>query len=122
VQLLLQEDGADPNYARQLTVSDPLQGGRFVPVFDELGAPIPEADDSLLSLVVFRLSDCTLTDEQIVAFGEIAQSLLDAGAHPSRAIRLSEERYGVVDSATWEKSRFDGVLKMIIAAAVPPAE
>ena len=47
-----------------------------------------------LRMVMFRISDCLLSDEDILVFAQIARVLLDAGADPEPAMQIADERYG----------------------------
>ncbi|MDF1564045.1 MAG: hypothetical protein P1V51_13435 [Deltaproteobacteria bacterium] len=47
-----------------------------------------------LTLVIFRISDCDLLDDDLRAFERIAALLLARGADPTDALRMAEERYG----------------------------
>ena len=50
--------------------------------------------DRPLKMVIFRLSDCLLGEEQLATLAEIAQVLLNHGADPKPAVELAETRYG----------------------------
>lgn len=78
VDFLLRE-GADVNYKQ------PLE-----PWYDN-GINQP---DTPLKLVMFRISDSWLEDEDLKKFVLIAQSLVDHGADPLPAMVIAEERYG----------------------------
>ena len=50
--------------------------------------------DRPLKMVMFRLSDCLLSDEDVAVLAKIAAALLDAGADPGPAMQIAEWRYG----------------------------
>ncbi|MBO9480488.1 MULTISPECIES: hypothetical protein [Gammaproteobacteria] len=71
--------GADPSYRHSTDQDDP--NGFIQPI-------------TPLRLVMFRISDCLLNDEDLKEFYKIARCLLDHGADPKPAIKIAEERYG----------------------------
>ncbi|WOG25743.1 hypothetical protein [Endozoicomonas sp. 8E] len=71
--------GADPSYRQSTDQDDP--NGFIQPI-------------TPLRLVMFRISDCLLNDEDLKEFYKIARCLLDHGADPRPAIKIAEERYG----------------------------
>ena len=73
----LLEEGADANFKME---------------YDSENQP-----DTPLKLVMFRISDCDLTDEDLKEFAEIAKLLLEYGADPKPAMKFAEERYGKFD-------------------------
>jgi hypothetical protein len=108
------ERGANPNCCR------PDKDADTEPDFDERLHP-----SSPLRLVMFRLSDCDLSDEQRGLFGEIARILLAAGADPLSAMVIAESRYGPYDPAA-EADPFQQVWTIVAQAAAalqaPPTE
>ncbi|WP_448216688.1 hypothetical protein [Endozoicomonas sp. 2B-B] len=76
--------GADPSYRQSTDQDDP--NGFIQPI-------------TPLRLVMFRISDCELTDEDLREFYKIARCLLYHGADPKPAIKIAEERYGKYEDA-----------------------
>jgi len=74
------DQGGDPNYIRD----SPVQEESYQPT-------------TPLKLVVFRISDCMLTNSDLDDYGIIAKLLLDAGADPIPAMELLNHRYGQFD-------------------------
>jgi hypothetical protein len=74
-----------------------------------------------LRLVVFRISDCCLSDEELVRFAEIARVLLAAGGDPLPAVILAESRYGPYNPAK-ETDPFQQVRTIVVEAAVAAAQ
>jgi len=81
VRLLL-STGSDANYVRFRDEDEP----------DGIIQPTTP-----LRLVMFRISDCLLDDEDLKQFGEIAKLLLQHGADPLPAMQIAEDRYGKYD-------------------------
>jgi hypothetical protein len=76
------ERGADPNYTRFRDEEEP--NGYIQPT-------------TPLRMVMFRISDSFLEDDDIKKFGEIAKILLKHGADPKPAMQIAECRYGKHD-------------------------
>lgn len=73
------KEGADPNYRRFKDEEEP--NGLIQPT-------------TPLRLVMFRISDCLLDDNELKTFAEIAKILLKYGADPGPAMEIAEARYG----------------------------
>lgn len=72
------DDGADPDH-RLPDPSGPLQ------------------PDTPLKLLLFRISDSLLSDDDLRACARIAHRLVAAGAERTEALQLAEARYGPYD-------------------------
>merc|ERR1712166_914784 len=72
----LLDAGHKPNSS---TTTPPLQSG---------------TPSDALCMVVFRLSDCLLSDAERATLADIAALLLKHGAEPAPAVALAESRYG----------------------------
>ena len=88
--------GADANYVRPLLVcgdetDKPSPGGLIAHQLHQPTTP--------LKLVMFRISDCLLGDEELRTFAKIAHLLLRHGAAPAPAMVIAESRYGAYDKA-----------------------
>lgn len=117
----LLKDGANPNYIRQNSVYD-IISNKHVYTFLSDGKEEPEYDldnkqpTTPLKLVVFRISDCMLIDENLRDFNVIAKLLLDAGANKEGAIKFARNRYGIIDNENFEddnNNEFMNVIKTI---------
>lgn len=78
------ENGADPNYR-----SEDHEETR------------PHSDlqpNTPLKMVVFRISDSLLMEEDLRHFSVIAELLLEYGADPEPALQMAEKRYGKYDT------------------------
>jgi hypothetical protein len=75
--------GANPNYCRFKDEDSP--NGLMQPT-------------TPLRMVMFRISDCDLTDQNLVQFREIARLLTEYGADPKPAMQIAEARYGKYNS------------------------
>jgi hypothetical protein len=95
------ERGANPNFCRLRDEDEP--DGYIQPT-------------TPLRLVMFRISDCCLSDEELVRFAEIARVLLAAGADPLPAMVIAEWRYGDYDP-TAEATLFEQVWTVVAQAA-----
>ena len=73
------EKGADSNYTQYSDEDEP--NGYIQPT-------------TPLRMVMFRISDCSLDDNILKQFGEIATLLLNYGADPKPAMIIAEARYG----------------------------
>ena len=71
--------GANPNYSRLKDEDEPQ--GYIQPT-------------TPLRMVMFRISDAMIDENQINQFGEIAKLLLEFGADPAPAMQIAESRYG----------------------------
>ena len=73
-----------------------LEGNKVCPncIRDEKNPEPFYQPDKPLKLVMFRISDCLLTDEKIQSFKTIAELLLANGADPISAMQIAESRYG----------------------------
>ena len=82
-----------------------LEGNKVCPncIRDEKNPEPFYQPDRPLKLVMFRISDCLLTDEKIQNFKEIAELLLENGADPISAMQIAESRYGEFQSKKAEK-------------------
>lgn len=69
--------GANPNYARNYQ-----------------GVDITHQPTTPLRMVVFRISDSLLDDEDLLEFGKIAKLLIQYGAEAEPAYQLARLRYG----------------------------
>ena len=72
------KNGADPNYSIRLGEE-----------YEESFQPTTP-----LKMVMFRISDCMLNDEDLNKFRIIAKTLLNYGANPIPAMKIAESRYG----------------------------
>ncbi len=71
-----------------------------------------------LRMVMFRLSDCGLSDEERGIFGDIARILLAAGADPVSAAAIAEARYGQYDAQQQQPpTPFQAVWTIVAQAA-----
>ena len=70
-----------------------------------------------LRMVVFRISDSFLVDDDLKEFSEIAKLLLQYGAEPTPAQLLAQLRYGKFDPTT-DPNPFSDVLRIIERASV----
>ena len=75
--------GANPNYCRFKDEDSP--NGLMQPT-------------TPLRMVMFRISDCDLTDQDLGQFREIAKLLVEYGADTKPAMQIAEVRYGKYDS------------------------
>ena len=103
--------GADPNY----TVT-------FEGAASDAGQPTTP-----LRLVMFRISDCDLTDDDLRRYAEIARLLLRFGADPEPAMQIAESRYGPHDPSRGDDGPFMEVWNIVADAAgrsgePPPTE
>lgn len=97
VVILLFSAEADPNGVRQMRILDRHRNRRYCYTAD--GIPLVESNsESLpstpLKAVVFKLSDCLLTENEIAMYSPIADLLLQYGADPDPAIKYYMYRYG----------------------------
>ncbi|QQD17089.1 ankyrin repeat domain-containing protein [Spongiibacter nanhainus] len=77
------ENGADPDYRSE---------------DDDEEYPTSDLQpDTPLKMVVFRISDSFLTEEDLTSFCAITELLLDYGADPGPALKMAEKRYGKYD-------------------------
>lgn len=77
-----------------------LEEGAMVNWEDDCSRDIatnPRVPRTALTILVFRQSDCLLSDDQIEALGDIAELLLCHDAYTGEAKRLWERRYGAFD-------------------------
>ncbi len=100
VQECLESD-ADPNYTIEMDEECPS---------DIIQPTTP------LRLVMFRISDCLLEDNDLKQFVEIAKLLLRHGADPEPAMQVAEARYGKYDPNFVEESPFMDVWRLIANA------
>lgn len=85
--------------------------------------PLPEGgvqDDRIqpttpLKMVMFRISDCMLSEADLGRFGEIAQILIRHGADTAPAMEIAEARYGTYQR-NGGSSRFDDVWDIVAEA------
>ena len=82
-----------------------LEGNKVCPncIRDEKNPEPFYQPDRPLKLVMFRISDCLLTDEKIQSFKTIAELLLANGADPISAMQIAESRYGEFHQKRAEK-------------------
>jgi hypothetical protein len=95
--------GANANYRREDHVVDGIQ------------------PTSPLRLVLFRISDCFLTEEDLGAFAQIASMLLEAGADPHETLPMAEWRYGAYEPPgpnNSNESAFNKVYGIVANAAM----
>ncbi len=92
------KNGANPNYREFEDEQEP--GGIIQPT-------------TPLRMVMFRISDNMLEDEQLLLFKEIAQLLLDHGADPVPAMEIAEDRYGKYDPKYDEPNLFYDVWHVV---------
>jgi hypothetical protein len=113
------ESGMDPNAVRQLHHKD-LITGRYLPIWNGDGSPYPEIDEGQpntpLKLVVFRISDCFLEDEDLIRFEPVAKLLVAAGASCDEAIVYAKSRYG---EDCFEKLREGNLFHNVLAQLLP---
>jgi len=75
------EKGADPNYSTYSKTDK-----------EDMHQPTTP-----LKMVMFRISDCMLEDEELRKFSEIAKLLIQYGAETGPAMIIAEVRYGKYD-------------------------
>ena len=73
--------------------------------------------DRPLKMVLFRMSDCLLGEEQLATLAEIARVLLTHGADPKPAAELAEQRYGKYSK---EDEKWKAWSVVVVAAATAP--
>ncbi|MCP4459178.1 MAG: hypothetical protein GY816_14325 [Cytophagales bacterium] len=73
------EAGADPNYTKEWD-------GDYSSAIHQPTTP--------LRMVMFRISDNLLEDEDLIQFGKIATLLLQKGPNLKPALEIAESRYG----------------------------
>lgn len=78
----LLELGADPNYCLHPDEEEP----------DGIIQPTTP-----LRMVMFRISDNMLSDDDLIEFAAVARLLLRYGADPRPALQIAEARYGLYD-------------------------
>ncbi len=93
------EHGADPNYYVEVDEAYESKNQPTTP----------------LRMVMFRISDNMLEDEDLRKFAEIAQLLLDYGADPKPAMQIAESRYGKYNTDS-EQSPFMDVWHIVANA------
>src|SRR5688572_11712818 len=76
------KQGADPSYMQYPDSEEP--SGLIQPT-------------TPLRMVMFRISDNFLNDDDLIIYGKIAKLLLQHGADPAPAMFIAEERYGKYD-------------------------
>jgi GNAT superfamily N-acetyltransferase len=98
VRTLLQK-GADPNYDRGHHNQEQI----YVPT-------------TPLEILVFRISDCMLTDKDLHEFEEIAKLLVEAGAETADALVVAKTRYDYTGDPEYEHnmSPFFRILHIIL--------
>ncbi|WEK62128.1 MAG: hypothetical protein P0Y60_05075 [Candidatus Microbacterium colombiense] len=81
------------------------------------GETLPEwQPNTPLRMVVFRISDSLLDDEDLADFEAIAELLLLSGADPNPARALAELRYGPFDPSA-DTDPFRRVVSVVVTAA-----
>lgn len=98
-------DGANPNFVIEL------------PAFADRDLDQP---DTPLKLVMFRISDASIGDAELIAFAEIARILIDHGADPLPAMAIAKARYGPYDPSL--TGRFADVWHVVARAAEARSE
>jgi len=67
-----------------------------------------------LKMVVFRISDCMLNDDNLEIYEKIAKLLLENGADKQAAIEYAETRYGKMQVNNFnDDNAMDKILKII---------
>ena len=92
------ERGADPNYCRFRDEDGP--NGLIQPT-------------TPLRMVLFRISDCDLNDDNLKEYVKITKMLLDSGANSGPAIEISESRYGEYKPEEYDGHPFMEVIKLV---------
>jgi hypothetical protein len=114
----LLEKGVDPNGRCQLRTYDNISD-RYVEVWNADGTPYLDTDEhqpnSPLKMVVFRISDCMLEEDDLLGFKSIAKLLIAAGADRKVAMDYAKARYGSSFIADFERNdcMFNQVLQEI---------
>ncbi len=90
-----------------------------IPVFDDSPDP-PKQPDTPLELVVFRVSDAMLDDDDLRRLAEIARLLVEHGADPAPAMAMAEHRYGPYDPDLEGRSPRSGTSSPGRPGADPP--
>ena len=94
------EKGVDPNCQFHFDIV--VAGAKYQP-------------STPLRMVVFRISDNSLIDDDLRKFAKIARLLINKGADPAPAMELAETRYGKYDPNR-EPSPFMDVWNIIAGA------
>jgi len=95
------QQGADPNYTISIAGAAPDAG---------------EQPTTPLRLVMFRISDSDLTDDDLHRYAAIAQLLVQHGADPGPAMQIAESRYGPYDPSREGGGAFLAVWRIVAEA------
>lgn len=95
----LLKDGADPNYIIQMTIFN--EKYEYIYLYDSDGNEIKENDNgkiiqplNSLRLCIFRLCDCTITNESLTSLYNIAKLLIEHGADKNDGLIYYNHLYG----------------------------
>lgn len=91
------KSGAEPNWEHSAM---PLQYDPYIP-------------RTALTILVFRISDCMLSDNQMHKYAAIARMLIQHGAVTTKARELSEARYGPYVFEETDENLMKTVLRII---------
>ncbi len=96
------QNGADPNYTWTFGSDSNLDLSSLQPI-------------TPLSLVIFRIADCLLNEEDLSQYYEITKILLENNANPEPAMLLAIQRYGKYQEPK-EPSLFDKIYRNLFEA------
>ena len=101
VQTCLQ-NGANPNYTWSNSSGSDLDSSIFQPT-------------TPLSLLIFSISNCLLSEDDLSEFYQIAEILLENNANPEPAMQLAIKRYGIYKESE-TSSMFDRIYRLVSEA------
>ena len=78
-------------------IKECLQNGADIHYVRSIDSPAGPQPVTVLSMVMFRISDSTLDTPELLKFREITAFLLAHGAGTEHAMALAEDRYGPYD-------------------------
>ena len=91
--------GADPDYCRFRDEEEP--NGLIQPT-------------TPLRMIMFRISDCDIIENELKEYVKITKILLDHGADPGPAVKIAEDRYGIYKPELNDGCAFMEVYRLVV--------